>query len=145
MSDWSFSNITTLSTPSGTHTFNAAAADTIIIDPEASTRTCDLRTTIFKKGQASGYFYAAPFLQEGQHLVLSGVVRIFSASTEAAVVAARDVVINDLMTKCKAILSTEGTLTIGSETLAVRCEQLPIPTGGFLKSVTFGLVSTTPM
>lgn len=143
MADWSYSNISTLVTSAGTFTFNHASNDTVLIDPSASTGlgTSQVRTSIFKKGQASGYFYAAPFLEEGQHLVLTGVVRITSAATDTATVTARDVVLTSLRTHCKAILATEGTLTIGSDTLAVRCEMLPEPHDAFLKTVTFGLVA----
>lgn len=144
MADWSYSNISTLVTSAGTFTFNHATNDTVLIDPDASTGlgTSEVRTSIFKRGQTSGYFYAAPFLESGQNLVLTGIVRITSAATDAAVVSARDVILTSLRTHCKAILATEGTLTIGADTYAVRCEQLPVPTGAFLKTVVFGLVCT---
>jgi len=144
MSDWSYSDITTLVTTAGTFTFNHATNDTLLLDPQGCTGlgTSEVRSSIFKKGQASGFFYAAPFLEGGQHLVLTGIVRISSASTEAGMVTARDVILTSLRTHCKAILGVEGTLTIGTDTLAVRCEALPAATGAFLKTVTFGLVST---
>lgn len=145
MSDWSYSNISTLVTSAGTFTFNHATNDTILIDPDGSTGlgTSEVRSSIFKRGQQSGYFYAAPFLENGQNLVLTGLVRITSTATEAATVTARDVILTSLRTHCKAILSTEGTLTIGADTLSVRCELLPVAHGAFLKTVTFGLVCAT--
>lgn len=144
MSNWSYSDVSTLVTSAGSFTFNHATNDTVLLDPDSCTGlgTSEVRSSIFKRGQSDGYFYAAPFLESGQNLVLTGLVRITSAATEAASVTARDVVLTSLRTHCKAILATEGTLNIGSDSLSVRCEMLPTAHGAFLKTVTFSLVST---
>lgn len=144
MSAWSYSAITTCVTPAGTFTFNASSGDTFLLDPNACTGlgTSQVRTPIFNKGQTSGY-NILPFFLEGQHLVLAGVALIRSAATEAGYVTARDVVLTDLRTKMKSIISADGTLTIGTDVLTVRCEHLPEISGGFEKRGVLGLVSAS--
>jgi len=145
MSSWSYSDISTCVTSAGTFTFNAASGDTIILDPDACSGlgTSGVRTSIFNRGQTSGYNFAAAFLEEGQHLVLAGTVLVRSASTEAGYVTARDAVLTDLRTKMKSALGADATLTIGGDSLVVRCEHLPEQSGGFVKRVVLGLVSAT--
>ncbi len=146
MASFSYSDIGTVVTPAGTITFNAASGDTLRIVPRRSTGlgTSQVRAVVRDKAQTDGYILL-PFFLEGQHLALAGDVVIRSAITEAGIVAARDTLLTDTLTKCKSILQANGTLNfVSGGSLAVRCEILPKPEGGFQKVFLIGFVSGTP-
>lgn len=145
MASFSYNQITTLTTPGGTITFNAASGDTLLIDPAACSGlgVSSIRAPIFNKGQTDGY-NILPFFEEGQHLVLAGIIRIESASTESGIVTARNTILTSTRSALKTILRADGTLNFSTgDTVTVRCEQLVGASGAWLKNFVLGLVSAS--
>ncbi len=143
MPGYTYRNITTLVTPAGTLTFNAASGDRYLIDPARSSGLGmpKVRSPIDNKGQTDGYLLHDFFL-EGRHLLLAGDMAIDSATTEAGVVTARDALASDMETKLTSILRATGTLNFSAgSALTVKCELGVDFSGVWLKSFVFGLVS----
>lgn len=152
MGAFSYSDIDRLSTPAGDISFNDETGDTLWIDPTRSTGlgSSVVRNPTDDKGQTDGELLHDFFLR-GQHPVLAGDVLIRSATLDPAYTAARDALLADTRTKCKAILRATGTLhfTTGETITGVKCEILPDarsdrPQGPSQKSFLIGLVTATP-
>lgn len=104
----SYSDITTLVTPGGTITFNAATGNTYHVDPLSSSGldAVKLRKPIDHKGQTDGYIRHRGF-EEGDRIVLAGVI-------VADTVANRDAMMTSLKTALASIKATDGTLNFGA-------------------------------
>lgn len=140
-----YSDITTLVTPGGTLTFNAASGDTYFIAPGSSTGLGmrKVRAPIDNKGQTDGYILHDFFL-EGRHLLIAGEMLIRSSSTEAGVVAARNTLADAMVTALASIIRATGTLNFGAGgPYTVKCDMAADFPGTFQKGFVFGLVSAT--
>ena len=120
MAVWSYSGITSLVTPGGTITFNAAAADTLFLDPGQCRGLGEFsaRAPVDPKGQTDGYILH-PFYLPGVELVLGGWFHIVSSTTEAGYVTARDALMDTTYASAKsaAAVST-STLNFTSGSIA---------------------------
>lgn len=145
MAVYSYGLIDTLVTGGGTLSFNDATGDSWIVAPErcSGLGLPKVRAGIYNRGQTDGYLFPGEFMLEGRRLLIAGTIRIESASTEAAVLAAREAMCATADAACRSILATEGTLNfVGGSSLAVRAELFE-PVGAWLKSFVLGLVSTS--
>lgn len=140
-----WADLTTLVTPAGTITHNAASGDTFFVDPKRSSGLGmgEIRAPVDDKGQTDG-FILHDFFEKGAVLLVGGIVL---ARTDATVVTGRDALMADMVTKLRSILRATGTLNFGSgAALTVKCNLRPdFPTvEGTLKSFIYGLVSASP-
>ena len=136
------SDISTLVTPGGTLTFNAASGNTFMTDPDKCSGfgMGNVRNPIDNKGQASGYIIH-PFFEEGSHLAIGGAV---IADTTAN----RDTMEANMKAALRSILSADGTLNFSSGGSAtVRCDVgCDFPRiSGVLHGFVLGLVTATPI
>jgi len=143
-----YSDITTLVTPAGTLTFNAATGDTYWVDPKRSSGLGmgEIRNPTDDKGQTDGSILH-DFFERGQQLLLAGDLRVRSAVTESGYVSARDVLSGSMVTKLRSILRATGTLNFGSgATVICKCNlKADFPAlEGVAKGFVFGLVSASP-
>lgn len=138
-----YSDITTLVTPGGTITFNAATGNTYLIDPSRCSGfigTGQVRNPVDHRGQTSGYILH-DFFEEGARGVLAGVI-------VADTTANRNTMQDALKAALRSILTTTGTLTItGLGSVAVQFELgLDFPMiGANVKGFQFGLVSASTL
>jgi len=137
--------MTTLATPAGTITHNAASGDTLWVDPKRSVGLGmgEIRNPIDDKAQTDG-FLLHDFFEKGAMLLPAGVVL---ARTDTTGNTGRDALMADTVTKLRSILRATGTLNFGSgATLVVKCHmRADFPTiEGDLKGFVYGLVSASP-
>ena len=147
--EWSGAH--SLITPAGTITFNASTGDTYLHDPN----TCvgldgsgPLRTARDPRPLTDGSLQHPSFL-DGRTVTIGGTIIIRSASTEAAVVTARNTMEDALSTALDSILNTTGVyqwvLTGGSTRhVGVRYDSTILYSGAWLKSYLFGLFCPNP-
>ena len=136
------SDITTLVTPGGTITFNAASGNTYMVDPDKCSGfgMAAVRAPIDDKGQASGYILH-PFYESGTHLVVGGII-IADTTTN------RDSLEGSLKTALRSILAADGTINWGAgASLTVRCDVgCDFPrVSAILHGFIFGLVSAAAL
>ena len=146
MAEFSYSKITTLSTPGGDITFNAAGVDTLLPEPGAcrGLGDFDARAPISPRGQTSGYLLH-PFFLPGAVILLVGVFHIVSSSTDAGYHAARDALMDSTYSKLKsAAASTTCTLnfTGGASIAGLKCRRSSMH-GLTQKGFAIDLVGTT--
>lgn len=137
--------MTTLVTPGGTLTHNAAAGDTFFVDPKRSRGLGmgEIRNPIDDKAQTDG-FILHDFFEKGAMLVIGGTVL---ARSDMTGVAGADALMAAMVVACRSILRANGTLSFGSgAVLTVKCPmQADFPTlEGDLKGFVYGLVSASP-
>ena len=138
-----YSEITTLVTPGGTITFNAASGDTYFLDPDGCSGligTGEIRNPVDNKGQTSG-FLVHTFFEQGARGVLAGQLHCDSA-------AARNAMQDTLKAALRSILTTTGTLNFtGGQAIVVKFELgLDFPQiSGIRKGFRFGLVGETAL
>lgn len=140
-----WSDLTTLVTPAGTITHNAAAGDTFFVDPKRSSGLGmgEIRAPVDDRGQTDG-FILHDFFEKGAMLLIGGTVL---ARTDTTGVTGRDALMADMVTKLRSILRATGTLNFGSgAALTVKCNLKPdFPTTeGIQKAFVYGLVSASP-
>lgn len=141
----SYSSITTLVTPGGTITFNADTGDTYLIDPTlcSGLDMAPVRAVIDNAPRTKGGL-VHDANQGPRMIVLAGMLLVRSASTEAAIVSAREALENDLTAALESILAADGTLTATPGDLTVRCDIEATYPGAFQKNFNFGLVAADP-
>lgn len=115
----SYSDITTLVTPGGTITFNAASGPpTYFIDPARCSGligTGEIRNPVDDKGQTSG-FLIHTFFEKGARGVIGGQLHALTTVD-------RETLKANLKAALRSILTTTGTLNFsGGASLAVRFE-----------------------
>lgn len=138
-----YSDITTLVTPGGTITFNAASGDTYFVDPfkcSGLIGTGGIRNPVDDRGQTSG-FLVHTFFEEGARGVIAGLIKTDDVATRESMQTA-------LKTALRSILTTTGTLNFsGGASLAVKFELgLDFPhIQGIAKGFQFGLVGATAL
>jgi hypothetical protein len=135
-----YSDITTLVTPGGTLTFNAATGNTYLIDPSRCTGiigTGEIRNPVDDRGQTSG-FLLHDFFERGARGVLAGVIVVDTVSN-------RNSMQDSMKAALRSILTTTGTLNFSSGSVAVQFELgCDFPAlGGIVKGFQFGLVSAS--
>lgn len=140
-----WSDLTTLVTPGGTLTHNAAAGDTYFIDPRRSTGLGmgEIRDPMDDKALTDG-FILHDFFERGAMLVVAGEVLARSDTTGTA---GADALMAAMTSALRSILRATGTLNFGSgATLTVKCRlKADYPTiEGDLKGFIYGLVSASP-
>lgn len=146
MAEFSYTKITSLVTPGGTITFNAAAADTLYLDP-ANCRGLgdfDARAPVDPRGQTSGYLLH-PFFLPGAELLLGGFFEIVSSGTEAGYVTARDALMDSTYSKLKLAAATSTStlnFTGGASISGLKVRRSAFH-GRFQKGFTIDLVGTT--
>jgi hypothetical protein len=137
--------MTTLVTPGGTLTHNAASGDTYFIDPKRSVGLGmgEIRDPMDDKAQTDG-FILHDFFEKGAMLVPAGVVLARSDTTG---VTGADTLMAAMVTALRSILRATGTLNFGSgAALTVKCHmRADFPSlEGDLKGFIYGLVSASP-
>lgn len=107
-----WSDITTLTTPAGTLTFNEATGDTYFVDPGRSDGLGmgEIRNPIDDRGQQSG-FLLHEFFEKGAVLLVAGTVL---ARTDTTGITGADALMSDMVTKLRSTLASTGTLNFGS-------------------------------
>lgn len=146
MAEYSFSSITTLVTPSGTITFNAATGDTLWVDPSQCrglVGPAEVRSPMDDKGQTDGSILHI-FYRKGQAGVLGGW---FLARTDVTGVTGRDALMTDTETKLESLMSAStGTLNFaGGGSITVKCRAANFFTvNGNVKGYLIDLVSADP-
>ncbi len=140
-----WSDLSTLVTPAGTLTFNAASGDTYWVDPKRSVGLGmgEIRNPIDDKGQTDG-FLLHDFFEKGSMLLRAGLVL---ARTDTTGITGANALMSGMTTKLRSILRATGTLSFGSgAALTVKCNvRADYQTiEGDLKGFVFGLVSASP-
>ncbi len=140
-----WSDMTTLVTPAGTLTFNAATGDTYWVDPKRSVGLGmgEIRNPIDDKAQTDG-FLLHDFFEKGALLLPAGTIL---ARTDTTGITGADALMSGMTTKLRSILRATGTLNFGSgAAFVVKCHmRADYPTiEGDLKGFVFGLVSASP-
>lgn len=107
-----WSDVTTLTTPSGTLTFNEATGDTYWVDPARSDGLGmgEIRNPIDDRGQQSG-FLLHEFFEKGAMLIVAGVIL---ARTDTTGIAGADTLMSEMVTRLRSTLASSGTLNFGS-------------------------------
>lgn len=140
-----WSDLTTIVTPSGTLTFNAAAGDTYFVDPKRSDGLGmgEIRNPVDDKGQADG-FILHRFFEKGAMLLVAGAVL---ARTDTTGTTGADTLMAAMTTALRSTLSSSGTMNFGSSAAIVgKVYARPkYPTlDGDLKGFEFMWVSASP-
>ncbi len=143
---YSYGLIDTLVSSGGTISFNDATGDTWALDPARCSGLAmrKVRSSIYNRAQIDGYYFGNFYL-EGRHLLLAGTILV-DDTTEAAALATRESMIASAIAVLEPIATgstgSTGTLNfVGGSTLTVKCDVALDPTGAWLKSFVFGLVS----
>jgi hypothetical protein len=138
-----YSDITTLVTPGGTITFNAATGNTYLIDPARCSGligTGEIRNPTNDRGQTDGFIVHARF-ERGARGVLGGVIVADS-------VANRNSMQDSLKAAVRSIKTTTGTLNFsGGSSLAVSFDiaaDFPVLVGHH-KLFVFGLIAASAL
>lgn len=140
-----WSDMTTLVTPGGTLTHNAASGDTYFVAPRDSRGLGmgEIRNPLDDKGQTDG-FILHDFFEKGAVLVPAGTIL---ARSDTVGTAGADALMAAMVTALRSILRATGTLNFASgAALTVKCYIAPeFPTiEGDLKGFRYGLVSASP-
>ena len=136
------SDITTLVTPGGTITCNAATGNTFLLDPDSCSGfgMGAIRNPVDDKGQTSG-FIKHNFFEQGSYLVLGGIV-------VADTTANREAMEQSLKAALRSILNVAGTLNSGSSgSVSVYCN-VGCTFGralGVVHNFSFGLMTLTAL
>ncbi len=147
MAEYSYDRISTLTTPSGTITFNVLGSDTLLIDPpqcRGLLGPSEVRAPVDDKGQTDGSLLHT-FYRKGRQGVLGG---IFVSPSDTTGVSGRDTLMTDTETKLESLMGiSTGTLTFsgGGSITGLKCRAASFFTvQGTLKGFLIELVAADP-
>jgi hypothetical protein len=134
-----------LTTGAGLILFNQELGDTYVNDPQqcSGLDQAPIRSNVDQRPQTHGGIIH-PSFYDARHITLTGTLLVRNGTSEAAQIAGRQLLEDNLIVALDSILNTDGTLSWSGRSLTVRCDIPVTYTGAFLKNYQFGLVAADP-